>query len=67
MRVMTMTLDELDYAAVQQAISVYQRGRCIPPEGSSDLAGAWVAEICRSWLDQRGEWPHRSDERKGGA
>lgn len=58
-RLMTLELDEEDYAAVQQAIAAYQTGTrwpeggCVLPENESDLAGAVLAEICRGWLEMR--------------
>jgi len=55
-------VDELDAAAINKAIAVHQRrdheafGSHILPEGESDTAGATLAEICRDWLERRGEW-----------
>ena len=57
---LTITLDELDAKAVNKAIAVRQRqrinGECILPDSESDLAGTILGEICRDWLEQRGEW-----------
>jgi hypothetical protein len=61
---MHLTLDEDDDRAIQQAIAHLQTQRdangCygIPVSGSC-LAGAALAEVCRSYLDARGEWPGR--------
>lgn len=59
-RTMTLSLDELDYDAVQKAIAkrqMFGRGlegvdRTLLPAGvQSDLTGAVIAEICRGWLE----------------
>ena len=57
MHEMTIHLDDADYAAVQRAISRRQsmrdgEGAILPPTGSN-TAGAYLAEICRGWLDDR--------------
>jgi hypothetical protein len=56
----TLQLDELDDFALNRAIAVYQRlyGREILPEYESSLAGVIIGEICRDWLESRGEWIH---------
>ena len=50
MRKMVLELDELDYDAVQMAITRRQCFR-IMPEGQSNVAGAVLAEICRGWME----------------
>lgn len=59
-RVIVLELDELDYDAVQSAMARRQSVLRLPdganlPDGSSNLAGALIAEICRGWLELR-EW-----------
>lgn len=55
-RVMTLLLDECDYAAVQKAIA-YRQSWGIMPDGDGNIAGRTMAEICRGWLEQKGRWP----------
>jgi hypothetical protein len=56
----TLALDELDAQAIHRAIAHRQTYRdqegCILPDNDSDLAGAALAEICRSWLESVGQW-----------
>ena len=56
----TIELDDLDAKAWNRAVAVRQRsrinGECILPDGESDLAGTILGEICRDWLERRGEW-----------
>ena len=54
---LTLQLDAGDWAAVQKAIARRQamrdgEGAMLPPT-ESNTAGAYVAEICRGWLDDR--------------
>lgn len=57
----TIDLDDDDYRDFNAAIATYQRrnhvaGRgTILPEGESCAAGAIIGEICRDWLEARGE------------
>lgn len=60
-RQILLELDELDYDAVQWALAVRQRARCMPNHDSS-TAGALVAEICRGWLESIGELRVNYDE-----
>ena len=60
-RMMTLTLDELDYRAIQGAILPRlnlpvrsEDGGPIMPDGDSDTWGAAVAEICRGWCEFMG-------------
>lgn len=57
-RKITLLLDELDYAAVQAAMAKRQLfradGKCILPDGTSNTAGALIAEVCRGWLEMVG-------------
>ena len=61
---MTLTLDEDDYATVQNAITERQLGsrRVAPteatilPDGESCLAGAIIAELIRDLNDYRAMW-----------
>jgi hypothetical protein len=54
-RTMTIILDDDDYRAVQEAISRRQSwrldGQALIEPGGSDIAGAYLAEICRGWLE----------------
>lgn len=62
-RPMTISLDKDDERALHRAIATLQNMRGVDgkqlalPEGRSDTAGAVIGEICRQWLDARGEWP----------
>ena len=61
-RPMTIRLDKDDERAVHMAIAKIQSirvgdARLALPDGTSDTAGAALGEICRQWLDARGEWP----------
>ena len=55
-RTMTITLDDDDYRAVQEAIARRQAmrvdGQAIIDPGESDTAGTYLAEICRGWLER---------------
>ncbi len=54
LRQIVLNLDPDDYDAVQQALAVRQRrlnDRPILPDGDSNTAGAYLAEICRGWLE----------------
>lgn len=46
--------DDLDYAAIQQAIAFRQAMACLP-DGTSDTAAAVLAEICRGWMELLGQ------------
>ena len=65
----TITLDELDAAAYNRAIAVRHRSRidnqCILPDSDSDLAGTIRGEICRDWLEARGEWKWANPNQSG--
>ena len=54
---MELELDDDDYRAVQEAIARRQAWRdeagAILPDGGSNTAGAYLAEICRGWLEMR--------------
>ncbi len=54
LRRIVLDLDPDDYDAVQRALAVRQRSRDgkgpILPDGDSNTAGAYLAEICRGWL-----------------
>ncbi len=64
LRQITLNLDPDDYDAVQRALAVRQRSRDdkgpILPDGDSNTAGAYLAEICRGWLEML---PLRHDEK----
>lgn len=56
LRTLTLTLDELDYRAIERAIRRRinfpirdKNGYPILPDGESDQWGAAVAEVCRGW------------------
>lgn len=57
---LTIELDELDAIDWNKAVAVRQRhrinGECILPDSETDLARTILGEICRDWLEQRGEW-----------
>ena len=54
-------VDTQDERHIRQAIAVYQRqsyqacGEVIVAEGESDAGGAILAEICRGFIESRGE------------
>jgi hypothetical protein len=52
-RTVVLELDDDDFDAVQQAISVRQGlfGGSVLPDGEGNLAGRYVAEICRGWME----------------
>lgn len=56
-QILAMQVDELDAAAIHEAVAKRQAWRinneCILPEGNSDLRGACLAEICRDWLEYK--------------
>jgi len=62
---LTLELDDLDAAAVNEAIAKRQRFRdesgCILPDTESNTAGVLIAEICRGWMEYR----ERSDRGEG--
>lgn len=58
----TFTLDDDDARAIHEAIALYQTTRRVSlyepgatgvllSDGESDLRGAILAEICRSWME----------------
>lgn len=47
---MELHLDEYDYAAIQRAMARRQQYR-VMPEGSGNLAGRLLAEICRCYSE----------------
>lgn len=58
MKTLILSLDDEDYAAVQEAVAKRQRwfrhpdgGNLLPEGTESDTAGAYLAEICRGWVD----------------
>jgi hypothetical protein len=59
---MQLELDELDYAAVQEAIARRQAYGVWPDHDGSNLAGLAVAEICRAYLDYTDQLPVEEDE-----
>ena len=64
----TIDLDTDDLRDYMRAIVVYQRqnrwhddqGGTLLPEGESDISGAIIGEICRDWLEARGELPQNA-------
>ncbi len=52
---MTLILDDDDFRSIQAAITRRQLSRDgkgpILPQGDSNTAGAYVAEICRGWIE----------------
>jgi hypothetical protein len=55
--------DSDDARAIHMAVAKVQNirvngGRLGLPEGASNTIAAAIGEICRQWLDARGEWPH---------
>jgi hypothetical protein len=52
-KVITLEVDADDFDAIQQAISTRQGllGGGLLPDGGGNLAGRYVAEICRGWLE----------------
>lgn len=55
-----LTLDKDDAKAINKAIAVAQSVRinnvCMLPDTESCLAGTAIGEICRQWLEARGQW-----------
>lgn len=49
-RQILLSLDDLDYDAIQEAIARRQLFR-VMPDGESNTAGAVLAEICRGWVE----------------
>jgi hypothetical protein len=45
-----LSLDDLDYRAVQNAMHLRNQ-MAILPDGTSGITGALVAEICRGWME----------------
>lgn len=62
MKTMTLECDELDYAAIQQAVAQRQRWGILP-DGEGDMAGRVLAEICRGWMEMLGIVIGGNDER----
>ena len=66
-RTLTLKLDHLDYDEIQRCIGIYQKecaliaNHTIVPSEDSDLPGAILAEICRSWFEYREIWSHAFD------
>lgn len=57
-RTITVKIDKLDESAILDAIARYQveqrfEGDLLLPNGSGDLRGRILAEICRDWSDYR--------------
>ncbi len=52
-KTVALELDDLDFDAVQKAISIRQglMGGGLLPDGEGNLAGRIVAEICRGWME----------------
>lgn len=52
-KTIVLEVDEADFDTIQRAISVRQGfagGGCLP-DGDGNLAGRYVAEIARGWLE----------------
>lgn len=58
MKTFKLKLDDLDYEAVQEAITIRKSGLfhvdgvLILPEHESELRGALLAEVCRGWVER---------------
>lgn len=63
MKTMKLTLDELDYAAIQEEISLRQvQGRTTTlPDRNSCLAGSMIAEMVRDLREYRDLFQDRRD------
>ncbi len=63
---MTIKLDPDDERAVHKAIALQQQvsridGKSTMPNGDSCSAGAYIAEICRDWIDYMDRESPRND------
>lgn len=62
MKQIILELDDSDYDAVQKALAS-RLTHCKPNEASDTLegsviaSGAYIAEICRGYLEMLGKWP----------
>ena len=52
-RTMSLEVDELDYQAIQEAITVRQQRPREMPDGGGNRAGRVIADICRAFVDYR--------------
>ena len=53
----TYDVDDDDYAAIQAAITRWQKCPGVVSDGTGDLGGRILAEVCRGWLGS-----HSADE-----
>lgn len=60
MRQITLTLDDVDYDAIQKATGCRQAFR-VMPDGEGCLMGRTIAEICRGWLEFINRGPEDDD------
>ena len=56
MQTITVQVDDADADAIRAAIARRQAmridGEPILPDGDGDLAGRYLAEVCRGWLER---------------
>ena len=56
MQTITIQVDDADADAIRAAIARRQAmrigGKPILPDGDGDLAGRYLAEVCRGWLER---------------
>lgn len=52
-------VDDADHAAIQAAITRWQRYPGATSDGTGDKGGRILAEICRGWLELHGREPSR--------
>jgi hypothetical protein len=58
MKTLKLKLDDLDYEAIQEAITIRKSGLfhvdgvLIMPGGESEPRGALLAEVCRGWTER---------------
>jgi hypothetical protein len=67
MKTLVLRVDADDARDINAAIAVYQRrnhymGGCLLPDGEGDMAGRCLGEICRGWLEARGELHQQGDD-----
>ena len=61
MKTITITVDDHDYDAIQEAIARRQAFRPLLDAGDGFLIGRVLAEICRDWDDLM-EWAGKFDK-----
>lgn len=60
MKRIELAVNELDYDAIQEALSRRQSLRVLP-DSDSDLTGLLIAEICRGYVEMLNNRPPRDE------